>query len=309
MAKFPFPSDPRFEAIVLAYVNKKLIADLVLPRKMVAKQEFKYLVFDKSERMTIPDTKVGRKSYPNQVEFTGSDATESTVDYALEDVVPQSDIDNAPDGFDPEANAIEGLTDLVMLSREKRTADLVFAAANYATANKLTLSGTDQISDYANSDPIGVIDDAKDSMLMEPNILVIDRLGWSKLRKHPAIVSAALGNSGVKGIISRRAVADLFELDDILVGASWLNTAKKGQAASYSKVWGKHAALIYQDLLADTTRRTTYGYTAQFGNKVATSNPDIRLGLTGGVIPKVGESVKELIVANDLGYLITDFIA
>ena len=49
----------------------------------------------------------------------------------------------------------EGLTDLIALRREVRVAALVFAAANYATANKVQLAGNDQWSVvHADSNPI-----------------------------------------------------------------------------------------------------------------------------------------------------------
>lgn len=53
----------------------------------------------------------------------------------------------------------------------------------------------------------------------------------------------------------------------------------------------------------------TYGFTAQFGQSVAGTIPDQRKGLRGGQIVRVGESVKEVIAANDAGYLFAAAIA
>lgn len=113
--KAPFPIQPELTAIAMAYRNTDLVADRVLPLITVGKQEFKYLVYDKADRYAIPDTKVARKSRPNEVEFGSTEKTASTEDHALDDPVPQADIENAPPNFDPLGNATEGIMDLIQL--------------------------------------------------------------------------------------------------------------------------------------------------------------------------------------------------
>jgi len=307
--KAPFPIQPELTAIAIGYSNKKLIADEVAPRVPVGTEEFKYLKHTMEEGFTVPDTKVGRKSKPNEISFTAEELTDSTQDYGLDDPIPQKDIDQAPTNYDPRAKSVEYISKIIMLDREVRTAGLVFNAANYAAANQQTLSGTSQFSDFANSDPIGVITDALDTVIMRPNIMTIGRAAFSILARHPDIVSAAQHNSGVKGIATRQAIAELFELEDILVGEGYVNTARKGQTAVMQRVWGKHIALINRDATADTRNGTTFALTAQFGSRVAGANPDPNIGLRGGERVRAGESVKELITANDLGYFIQNAVA
>jgi len=307
----PFPIQPELTAIAMAYHNAQLIADAVLPRKPVGKQTFKYTTYTKSDRFTLPDTKVGRKSAPNKVEFGGTETEASTEDYGLDDDVPQADIDNAAGtSINPLGNAVEGVSALIALDREVRVAGMVFAAANYPAANKTTLSGTDQWSDFTNSDPIGDILDALDVPLMRPNIGVIGMAAFNKLRQHPAIAKAIHGNSGDKAITTRRQIADLFELEDLLVGLGRYNSAKKGQTASYDNIWGKHMALLYRDqAVLSGADNVTFGFTAQWGDKVAGAMDNPNIGLRGGKTVRTGESVKELIIASDVGYLYTNCVA
>ena len=304
----PFPIQPELTAIAIAYHNEKYIADQVLPRTPVGKQEFKYLVYDKGDRFTIPDTKVGRKSKPNQVEFGATELTESTEDHGLDDLVPQADIDNAPPNFNPLGNAVEGITDLVELDREKRVSDLVFDEAVYPATNKVQLAGDDQWSDFANSDPMEDIEGALDTPIFRPNTMVISRLAFSVLRRHPDIMKSVNGNSGDKGRARREDIAALFELDELLIGDAWHNTSKKGQAITMTRLWGKHVALLYLNKTANTRKGTTFGLTGQFGGRVAGSLHDPDIGLRGGEKVRSGESVKELIVASDLGYFIEDAV-
>lgn len=310
--KTPFVVTPVLSAVAVAYKNGAMIADNVLPRVPVEAQNFKYLSYPKGEFFSPPETKVGRKGQPNQVEFTGTEVTASTDDHGLDDPVPNSDSMNAaaqPGMPDPKMRAAQGLTELIVLAREVRTAGLVFDAANYGAANKETLVGTAQWSDFANSTPQADIKEGIDNMIMRPNIAVIGRAAWSVISQHPKLCKAVFGNGTDAGVISKRAFADLFELEELYIGEGWVNIAKKGQAANLARVWGKKAAFLHRNMNADTQFGVTFGYTAQFGPRVAGEIVDPDIGIHGGVRVRVGESVKEVVTANDLGYLFNDVVA
>ncbi|MBK5957398.1 capsid protein [Rhodoplanes elegans] len=315
----PFPVNPALTAIAVGYRNpaQTLIADDVLPRVPVGSESFKWTEYPLAEGFTVPETKVGRMGQPNRVEFTGTEKDGSTEDHGLDDLIPISDINEAArqraaglGNYDPRARATEGLTDLLQLAREIRVAGIVHAAATYAAGRKVTLSGTSQFSDYTNSDPIGVIKAALEGTLVyRPNTLVLGHAVWSKLSSHPHLVNAVRGNLTNKGVITREEFAALFEVRRVLVGESYVNTAKKGQAASLARVWGKHIACLYIDPAATTQRGITFGFTAQVGTRIAGSVQDPNIGLEGGERVRVGEKVRELIVAQDVGYFIENAVA
>lgn len=308
----PFPMDPVLTGVAIAYKNAKLIADQVAPRVPVAATQFKYHKMKLEDGFTVPDTAVGRKSMPTEMEFGTEEADSSTRDHGLDDVVPIEDIDAAKNipGFDPLATAVEHLTDLVELAREVRVAAVAFAAATYPVGNKLTLAGADQWSDFANSDPIGDILTALDACLVRPNVAVLGQPTWTVLRQHPKVVKATLGNSGDSGVAARAAVAELLELDEVIVGEAWVNTAKPGQAMAKARTWGKHCALLVRDKLANLqNKRPTFMVTAQHGGRVAGQMAEPKVGLKGAIRVRSGEQVRELVVADDLGYFIENAVA
>jgi hypothetical protein len=309
MAVAPFPVQPELTAVAVRYRNPRLIADLVSPRLPVGAQTFKYWKHTLGEDFTIPDTRVGRRGRPAEVEFNATEVSASTLDYGLDDPIPQQDIANAPPGHDPLMRAVEGVTDLIALDREQRVATQVFALGTYASTNRATLSGSSQWSDVT-SKPITAISDALDVPVIRPNVGVIGRAAFTKLRSHPDIVKAVQGNSGDAGRATARQIADLFELEELFVGEGFVNTAKKGQAVSLSRVWGKHMALIYQDRNADARgNRASFAWTAEWGTRIAGAVPDRDIGLRGGQRVRVGESVAEVISANDLGYFFQNAVA
>jgi hypothetical protein len=301
-ANTPVPVIPALTSIAVNFRNSRLIADEVLPRVPVAKQDFRYLNYALADSFTIPDTKVGRTSQPGQASFGGTALTASTVDYALDSPVPTVDVENAAGtGFDPEARATEVVTNLILLDREVRTSNLVFTAGNYAAANQVTLSHT--WDDFTDSTPIQDITSALDAMIMRANIMVVGRDVATTLQTHPDILKAYFGNLGDSGIVPTSFLASLFGLDAFLVGEGWLNSAKPGQTPTTARVWQKKAALIYRDSLATADTGTSFGLTAQFGGRIAGRIVDQDMGMRGGVRIRVGESLKELITANTLGTL------
>lgn len=307
--KAPFPIDPVLTAIAIAYKNEEYVADQVLPRITVGRSEFKWRKYDLGEAFRIPDTKVGRRGRPSEVEFTYTEETGSVKDYGLDDPIPQSDIDNAAGTpYNPVSNATERLTDLILLDREARVATKVFDINNYPSAQRTTLSGTSQWSDPTSS-PLDAVLTALDAMIIRANTLVIGQAVWTKLKRHPKLVKAMHGNSGDEGAVTKAFLAELLEIQRVVVGAGWKATSKEGQTVAMARLWGKHAALLNINPNAGAGNVPTFGFTAQWGSRVAGSRPDPDIGLRGGTRVRSGESVEEVICASDMGYFFADAVA
>lgn len=304
----PFPVDPILTSISRAYRNSEYIADIVLPRTPVAHSEFKYRVFDKETYLTIPETRVGRKGIPNQVELGFSTAASNVLDYALDDAVPYSDIEDAPEGWNPEQKAVEFLTELILLAREKRAADLVFNEDTYSSGLKTTLSGTSQFS-HASSNPIATIKAAIDALFQRPNMIVMGREVFSALSTHSKIIQTVYPNANGNGIVTPEQLASIFDVRRVVVGNAWLNSARPGAAPSIVRAWGKHMALLHINPAAGTRDLPTFGLTAELGSRRSGVIPKAEVGLGGSNIVRVGEQVRELVIASDLGYFIKNAVA
>lgn len=309
--RLPFPVSPVLTGISLAYSNRRLIADDLLPRVPVAGRTFTWYHHAQNERMTIPQTLVGRKARPNEVEFTATEQPGQVYDYGLDSVIPNDDVATAPAGYDPVGNAVQGLTELIQLDREVRVANKVFDPATYGAANKDQLTGTEYWDD-PDSNPVEYILDILAVPALRPNVAVFSRKVADRLRQHPKVVAAANaggGNAAAGGIASMEALKVMFDLEDIYIGDSFVNTAKPGQAAVLAKAWGNHAAFIHRNRLAGSGQQLmTFGFTAQWGSRVAGTMNEPVTGLRGSLRARVGESVNELISAPDLGYFVEDAI-
>jgi hypothetical protein len=319
----PFAVDPILTAISVGYRNPAaiMIADEVLPRVPVGAEKFGWTEYPLEDAFSTPDARVGRRGRVQQLEFGGTEKTSEVEDFGLESPIPYSDIDAAAEArarkvstYDPEGHSTMMLTDTMANIREVRVAGIVHALGTYAASRRVTLAGTDQFSDYVNSDPIGVIKaGCEGTLVFPPNTMTMGRAVWSKLSSHPKVVNAVKGNLTNAGIITKDQFRELFSdygITKVLVGDAFYNTARPGQAASLARAWGKHISLTYNNPIANPQGGgITFGFTAQYGTKIAGRIEDKNIGLQGGVNIRVGERVKELVVAKDTGYFIQNAVA
>lgn len=316
MATTAYPVNPTLTAIAMVYSNPAvaLIADDVLPRVPTAKK-FVWSQYDVAQGYTVPQTLVGRKSTPTEVDFTGSLVNDEVLDYGLDDVVPNDEIEAWDSMIKPERGGPPNpldistmlTTKLVQLDREVRVAGRVFNAANHT--NNITLSGTGQWSDFANSNPLDAILTALDVPVFRPNVAVFGQATFTKLRQHPRVVQAVFGTAQTGGVVTRDQLAQVLEIQKIFVGAGFVNTARKGQAVNNQRVWGKHAAFMYIDSEAAMAQQPCWGFTAQWGTKVAGEMPEPKMGIRGSQRVRVAESVKEVVSAPALSYFFQNAIA
>lgn len=318
MTTTAYPSNPVLTALYVGYKQAEHVADEVVPRSQVLTKTFEYNKYDVGDEFTAPDTLVGRTSAPNQVEFGGTKLSATVSDQGLDAPVTQDEIDQwdaaqqagLAAGLSPLTRATMLVKKAVDNRREKRVADLVFNPNNYGVNNKQTLAGTSQWSDFANSDPLSYLLRKFDAMIMRPNFGVIGREVATELQLHPKVVANIYGSASTQGMVSLEDIARKLGLRKLVVGDARVNVAKPGQAAVMSRCWGKHAAFHYQEPEASLQGGgTTYCLTGQWGSPVAWDDFDKKIGLRGGRMVRAGESVVELVTANDLGYFVQNAVA
>jgi len=315
----PFVVSASLTAIAIAFVNPaySFIADTVLPRAKVGSERFKYMVYDIAQGYTVPDTRVGRKGRVNEVEFTGEERDGSTEDHALDAPIPYSDINEARrlreqnlSTHDPEEVAAQFLTNLMILRREIRVAAVVQDPANYAAANRINIATAGDRFDDASSDPYAVLDEALDGVIgPRPNLIAMGQPTWTKLKKHPRLIKAIKGGLTDEGAITRQQLADLLEVKQVLVGESRLNIAMPGQPTNLARTWGKSIQALFIDPSATTEMGMTWGLTAEVGTKIGGTIEDPKIGMEGGRSVRVGEKIRELVIAKECGFIIQNAVS
>ncbi len=253
-------------SIALAFTNPGGIADLVLPIIPVKKKLFSYNLMDKERSaQRLIDTEVSTKGKPKKVSFGMTVETANTKGHALTDDVAQEDIDEALEDFDPLDQATEGVTELLLLSREKRVADLVKDEANYGGNVQTFAAKLKTTAGKALSLP-EIICEHLDDCLIRPNQLTLDRKTATALLTHPSILKGFHGNSGDTGKASFQYLKDLLEIENIFVGMAWGNLAKVGKAEEMVRIWQNTMAFQHINSTANPSMndgRLTWGFQAE----------------------------------------------
>ena len=158
-------------------------------------------------------------------------------------------------------HATNVVTEGLKLKHEKQCADLVQDTNNYASTNKIVLSGTSLFSNAA-SDPEGVVDDAKNAIAGKiaqlPNTMVMGYDSFKDLKKHPKLRD--LVSTSKTRIITLDLMKEIFDIENIVVGKSvFVN-----EAGSFVKVWGNNIVLAYVPPLNSRTEYDpSFAYTVR----------------------------------------------
>lgn len=136
-----------------------------------------------------------------------------------------------------------------MLAKEKEAADVLTSTS--IITNNVTLSGSDQWSDYAGSNPLTQFSAAADSIYAatgrEANTAYMGRNVFKKLRFHPVLfdkLGTTSSSERSKGL-TKEQLALILEVDQILIGTVRYESAKEGQTSSMSSVWGNDFGMLF----------------------------------------------------------------
>ena len=279
---------------------------------------FKWTKYADGLSMTVPDLQIGPRSMPKQYDVSGSQMESRCLDYGLEGFITQDDINQAASLrainqsiIDPRFLQTEVLTDIVWLGRELRVAGIAFNAANYLpnlTTNLQANNGAQQFDAYATSNPITLINSFLDSCLVRPNQLLFGRVSWTALRSHPIIMKAVNRTAGDTGNATTQEVADLFEVNKILVGEGWVNASKDPDNPVFERAWGAHMAGQFCNPAAVKVMGMTWGYTADYRGIVAGELPDRRMGAEGGLWVRVVQCCREIVAAQRAGFFLQNVV-
>lgn len=308
---------PGLTNVAIQYKNPELIGDLVLPPTPVGLKTDKFKKYDKDERFTLPDTKVGPKSEPNEVDFAVTEDVYLCEDHSLEEYVSNETIDNAMAPISPLADAAELVTDYILQSREKRVADAVFALANYDATNKQDIAGA-----WATltNDVLTDIEAGIDQCFMPPNVMVMGIKTWRKVSRNTSVLAAVKGTLAPqkiktpggesKGTVNIDEFATYLGLDAVLIGRAQVNSSKKGQAASFKRVWdgpnaGKGGAALLRVKKGPAVKDVFWGTSFDWKGR-QTFTFDSTRGAFGGKMVRVSESTVVKVTAKDVGYLFYD---
>lgn len=302
--------DPVLSTIAQGYQNSEMIASALFPTVPVNLRGGNIITFGKEAFMLYQSQRAPGEN-TRRVRFGYAGAPYSLVDYSLEGLVPmevEQEAMNGP-GIDLGAGAIGEVSAIMALRLEKQSADLARNAASYAASNKVTLSGTDQWSDFGTvSDPIDDIEAAKEAVRAatgkRPNTVALGALVMAKLRQHPKVIER-IKYTG-RDVATPELLASLFGVARVVVGdAIYSNDA----GTAFTDVWGKDVVVAYTELGSmQSGGLPSYGYTYQLRGYPSVEEPYYDRSAKSWIYP-VTRAEAPVLASASAGFLITNAVA
>jgi len=251
----PFPRlttgrvDPQVSSVLQAYVNPDFIAPMILPALPVKEEAGKVGALE-NEHLRIFDSR--RALYDegdHRMEFkiTNSDSYQIEY-YDLSIYVPDRLQNQLQAPFDARRDAGVSALQALMLEREN-----ALAAAMTSTAiltNNTTLVGGDKFTDFTNSTPEDVFEDARTAVHAaigrEANSVYMSRAVFNTLKRHPFFLNLVKGVKVLDGNALMQLIKDFFEVKNVFVGKSIKVTSNEGQTETKSVVWGDDVVFFYR---------------------------------------------------------------
>lgn len=306
--------DPVLTQIAQGFKQSGFVGSALFPTVPVGMRAGKIITFGREDFMLYstaraPGEKTGR------VQFGYAGGNFALVDYSLEGGLPieiQQEAQAGNNGFSIDAAAMTIMkTQAAMALRlEKAQADLATTAGNYQAANKVTLSGTSQWSDFTNgvSDPIAAIETGKEAIRAavgkRGNTVVMGAAVASKVRQHPKIVDR-IKYTG-RDVATPELLANLFGVDRVLVGdAIYSNDA----GTAFTDVWGKFCVVAYTETASvPDMGAPSFGYTYNLGGYPIVEQPYFDRNSKSWYFP-VTRAEAPVIAGANAGYLISAAVA
>lgn len=309
--------------ISVAYMQdaSAFIADKVFPVLPVKRQSDLFYIYNKGDFMR--DEAALRGAYS---ESAGGDyGVEASDPYYCrkhafhKDVAPEERA-NYDDPLNADTDATDFVSQKMLIRREMEWAKNFFKTGVWGTEIEgvaaTPSTGETLTWDLETSNPIKDVTDAAVQMASEtgykPNTLVLSPFAFNALKNHFDILDRIKYTQ--KGIVTADLLATLFEVDNVYVAWSVVNSAIKGAADNVSFIMGKNALLCYANP-RPALKKPSAGYifawtglegSGAYGNRIVRLPMDV-LGLgTERIEGEIAFDAKK--ICADLGVFFKDIV-
>lgn len=311
----PTSSDVHVDAalsnISTGYKNTGYIADTIFPVVPVTKQSDKYFEWTKDFWFrNYVQLRAPGDTYPEGgLELSSSSFFADM--YHLAFPINDEDAANQDEAVELEITGSEWLADQFMLNREAKIVADFFKTGVWGTDK--TLSGTDQWSDFANSDPEGDIILARQTVQKATAAKITHTVMGKEVRdilgQHPLLLEKYKYTSAAN--LNDEQIAAALGVPSLTVGEVIDNSAQEGATFSGEYMWGKSVMLLH--VAASPGKRVaTAGYTFVWklnGDDLLVSITNVREESRDRNLLKGKHAFDQKAVGTDLGYFLANAVA
>jgi hypothetical protein len=223
-----------------------------------------YYVYDTSNFTDIPtDIRRAPSAGFKRVTSKLSDDTFLAKDYGIEEAIDKMEMQMYASVFDADKTAMERGVRIVALNHEIRVRDRVRALTQTATPTvKWDASSTTIVKDVQHAKNVIYAATGQD-----PNLMTVSRQVYNALIEAAELKAYFSNVQG--GILTKKNLEAIFQVEEIVVAGDLINTAAEGQVPSLGGIWSDEVVLSIsrpsQDLKALNLGRT-FNWTALQGS-------------------------------------------
>jgi len=302
--------DPILTTIAQGYKNAEMVWQYLFPVVPVDQRGGKIIQFNR-EDFRLYNTGRTPGANTKRVNYGYQGLPYALEQHALEGLVPfeiMQDASAVP-GIDMARVAVMKTQNIIQLRNEYAAAAIATNAANYAAANKVTLAGTSQWSDYTAgvSNPSKDIETAKEAIRAatgkRANTVTLSPKAFNACKQHPLILDR-IKYTG-RDSVTTDLLATLWGVANVVVGDAIYEDA----AGALADVWGKDVVVAYTELgsLADMGL-PSYGYTYRLRNNPLVEVPYQDRNAKSWIYP-VTDELNPVLAAATAGYVIKAAVA
>lgn len=250
--------------------------------------------------------------------WTFEPATYSCEEHGAEEPVDDREAEMYSDYFDAEVVAAMRARADVMRNAEQRIADAVFNSTTWTGASLTTGITNEWDSNHtANAVPIDDVEAAVNTMYdnsgLWANALIINRKVFRNLRLldqiKEAIESQGAGQASKQRDITPALLAQVFDLDYVIVAGGSKNTANEGQSASIAQLWSSEYAMVCRIATSADFREPCIGRTFHWGadgSTIGGTFESYREEQTRSNIIRNRHDVDEIVLYPQAGHLLSN---
>lgn len=292
------------------FTNEAYIGKYLMPEVPVEKQSNFYGVWNIRDQLNYPNDAIGPRGDVKELS-SSVDLSNSYFagEHGLKEYVDLSTIDNADAPLQPLMHATFKVNDAIEFNEEKTIIDVMTATASYGS-NYLAIPVGSEWNSAGGGNPVLNIQTAVASVLPGPG--PTRKLGfcsfpvYQALARHPQIRD--LHKYTNAGLMPPTYLAQLFDLDALLVGKAWKDTANPNVALSLNRLWPNVFGVV-NVMTAPMKDSYSFGSTFRWGPKFSEVYFDRTRGRRGGYVTKTSIAYVPKVTAAYAGYLLTNCLA
>lgn len=302
----------------LESARRGYVAQQVLPVVDAAKQAGNFGKIPLEQLLQQRETRRAPGSGYARSNWTFDKATYATEEHGAEEPVDDREAEMYSDYFDAEAVSTTRAAATVLRNAEERAASLLFNSSTWTGAS-LTTAITNEWDKNHTTDatPIDDVEAAVNKVYdgtgLWANALIINRKVFRNLRNLDQIIeriqSAGAGDATKPTDITPQMLAQVFDLDYIIIAGESRNSAKEGQSASIAQIWSSEYAMVARIATTNDMREPCVGRTfhwSQDGSSIGGTIESYRDEVVRSNIVRVRHDVDELILYKEAAHLLSN---